>query len=74
MAQDTDDSKPINKNLVKVRLNVGGMTCQSCVNSVEKGVSAVQGVNNVSVSLLTNRAEIEIDSTVTSRQKIVECI
>ncbi|KAI3645756.1 hypothetical protein MP228_008684 [Amoeboaphelidium protococcarum] len=74
MAQDTDDSKPINKNLVKVRLNLGGMTCQSCVNSAEKGVRAVQGVKNVSVSLLTNRAEIEIDSTVTGRQKIVECI
>lgn len=37
-----------------VQYNVTGMTCAACSARVEKAVSAVKGVDNVSVNLLTN--------------------
>ena len=36
------------------RYNVGGMSCAACSARVEKAVSAVEGVTECSVSLLTN--------------------
>ncbi len=38
---------------------VSGMTCAACQNHVEKAVSKVQGVESVSVSLLTNSMSVE---------------
>ena len=39
--------------------NVNGMTCAACSARVEKAVSKVNGVNTVSVSLLTNSMGVE---------------
>ncbi len=41
-----------------VRLQIGGMTCASCVARVEKALSAVPGVQSASVNLATERAEV----------------
>ena len=40
-----------------ITLPVAGMTCASCVGSVEKAVGKVPGVRTVSVNLATGRAE-----------------
>ncbi|SDW74608.1 Cu2+-exporting ATPase [Lachnospiraceae bacterium KHCPX20] len=39
--------------------NVDGMTCAACVAHVEKAVKGVAGVEEVSVSLLTNSMQVE---------------
>jgi Cu+-exporting ATPase len=39
-------------------LSVGGMTCSSCVNTVETVLKAVPGVASASVSLLAGKAEV----------------
>src|SRR5690606_13954789 len=39
-----------------VRLQIGGMTCASCIARVEKALSAVPGVESASVNLATERA------------------
>ncbi|MDI9409676.1 MAG: heavy metal translocating P-type ATPase [Candidatus Pacebacteria bacterium] len=41
-----------------ISLNIGGMHCASCVARVEKSLSAVAGVTDVTVNLLTNEARI----------------
>ena len=41
------------------RYNVGGMSCASCSARVEKAVAKVEGVESVSVSLLTNSMAVE---------------
>jgi Cu+-exporting ATPase len=38
--------------------SIDGMTCGNCSNTVERATSAVEGVTSVSVSLMTNRAEV----------------
>ena len=41
------------KNLIRMDLHIEGMSCASCVAKVEKGLSKLTGVNEVSVNLAT---------------------
>ncbi len=44
------------------KYNITGMSCAACSSRVEKAVGAVEGVDNVSVSLLTNSMLVEGDA------------
>ena len=46
---------------MKEKFRVTGMSCAACVAHVTKAVEHVEGVNNVSVNLLTNSMEVEFD-------------
>ncbi|MEO8847674.1 MAG: heavy metal translocating P-type ATPase [Casimicrobiaceae bacterium] len=41
-----------------ITLKIGGMTCASCVNRVEKAIAKVPGVISVSVNLATEQARV----------------
>ncbi len=45
-------------------LNVSGMSCSHCVQSIEKALSAINGINSVSVSLENKTVTIEHDGNV----------
>ncbi|KAF6252600.1 heavy metal P-type ATPase [Scenedesmus sp. NREL 46B-D3] len=45
-----------------LQLTVGGMSCASCVGSVEEAVRRLPGVHSVSVSLLTQQAAVTYDA------------
>ncbi|KAI1279358.1 E1-E2 ATPase-domain-containing protein [Xylaria sp. FL0933] len=55
-------------------LRVGGMTCGSCTSSVEAGFKGVEGVGNVSVSLVMERAVIMHDPQRISAEQIKDII
>ncbi len=59
---------------VKAKLRVGGMTCASCVASVENAVKKLPGVKKVTVSLMTETAEVEFDPQLVDPEKIAEKI
>tara|TARA_R110002072_G_scaffold116464_3_gene246932 strand:+ start:111 stop:404 length:294 start_codon:yes stop_codon:yes gene_type:complete len=42
--------------------NVSGMTCNGCKSSVEKSISALENVENISVDLENKSAEIKMKS------------
>jgi len=44
-----------------VTLDVGGMTCASCVRRVEKALSRVDGVRSAEVNLATEKASVAFD-------------
>ena len=46
-------------NTANVTLQVGGMTCASCVGRVEKALKALPGVLSASVNLATERASVQ---------------
>ena len=50
-------------------LDIGGMTCASCVARVEKRLQRLDGVN-AEVNLATERARVEFPSTVTPEQLV----
>ncbi|AZD27483.1 heavy metal translocating P-type ATPase [Pseudomonas chlororaphis] len=43
-----------------LELNIGGMTCASCVGRVERALSKVAGVTRVSVNLANERAHVDL--------------
>ena len=45
-----------------VDLNISGMSCASCVSSVEKALRKLPAVESVSVNLATERAHVELKS------------
>ncbi|KAI9338795.1 hypothetical protein BDR26DRAFT_838059 [Obelidium mucronatum] len=56
------------------KLEVGGMTCASCVASVESIVGSLDGVDSVHVSLLTNMAVIKHDSKRIGTRQLISTI
>jgi P-type Cu+ transporter len=55
-------------------LAVEGMTCGACTSAVESGFKHVAGVKHFSISLLSERAVVEHDSSLLSAEKIAEII
>ena len=48
---------------IQAKLNIEGMTCASCVGRVEKAMSALEGVSDVSVNLASEQARLTVDSS-----------
>lgn len=46
----------------KIKLSIYGMHCASCANNVEKSLKKITGVKEISVSAITNKAIIEVES------------
>ena len=49
--------------LTETTINVGGMSCENCVKSVEKGINELQGVAEVKVSLSDSIAYVKFDGS-----------
>jgi copper chaperone CopZ len=47
-----------------IRLNVTGMSCEGCADSVRSALSQVGGVHNADVSLDQKTAVLEVEDTV----------
>jgi copper chaperone len=60
--------------LTEVTLNVGGMHCDMCVVSIEKGVEALDGVEFVKVELNDSTAVVKFNETETSLADIRQAI
>lgn len=48
----------------KVKLSIEGMHCGSCAVNIEKAIGKIDGVDNVSVSAMTNKAIVNADDSV----------
>lgn len=57
-----------------VKINVEGMTCNSCVRSIEDNVGSKPGVNKISVSLSDEIASIWYNPSITSSEKLKDII
>ena len=61
-------------HMATTTLRVGGMTCGACTSAVEAGFKGVEGVGNVSVSLVMERAVIVHDPETVTAAQIQEII
>lgn len=59
---------------VKEKFDVTGMSCSACSAHVEKSVSKVEGVSQVTVNLLTNSMQVEFDDTKTDAEGIIKAV
>ena len=55
-------------------LNVEGMSCQHCVNSIKKAVGELNGIRNVQVDLNSKKVTVEFDPQLVSVQTVKETI
>jgi P-type Cu+ transporter len=58
----------------KVKLEVEGMTCATCVRKVEKALSSSPGVLSASVNLATNAALVEVVPGVAEPERMAEAV
>ncbi len=56
------------------KFNVTGMTCSACSASVEKAVKKLEGINSVSVNLLTNSMVVHYNEEVIDENNIIEAV
>ena len=59
---------------MKEKFDVTGMTCSACSSRVEKCVSKLEGVKEVSVNLLTNSMQVEFNDAVIQEQRIIDAV
>ena len=55
-------------------LNVEGMSCNHCVNSVKNSVGSISGVNKVEVDLAAKKVTVEFDGELVNIQSIKDTI
>ncbi|NPA42361.1 MAG: heavy-metal-associated domain-containing protein [Aquificae bacterium] len=48
----------------EIEFKVQGMTCQHCVNTVQRAVSSVEGVSKVEVFLDTGTVKVQLEGDV----------
>ncbi|MHA1971764.1 MAG: heavy metal translocating P-type ATPase [Candidatus Hodarchaeales archaeon] len=58
----------------KITLGIKGMTCASCVASIEKGLNKVEGVFDVSVNLMAEKAIVKYDPKKVELEKLIEAV
>lgn len=58
----------MSENGIVKTISIEGMMCSHCTGTVEKALNAVDGVNNVTVSLENKNAVVTVDDTVTDKQ------
>ena len=61
-------------NLQNATLKVQGMSCGHCVNAVETGVGALNGINDVKVNLAEAEVAVSFNDAQVSLEQIKEAI
>jgi Cu+-exporting ATPase len=59
---------------MKESLQIEGMHCAGCANSVEKALSQVEGVSEASVNLATEKALVEFENGEVTREKLKQAV
>lgn len=64
LAPLTTQSGDPGPNVSTVVLEIGGMSCTACGNSLEKTLMRLKGVKNASVAFINNKAHVTYDDNV----------
>lgn len=60
--------------VVEATIDIGGMHCENCVKSIEKGINGVEGIAEAIVSLNDSNAAVKFDATKTDLVSIEKAI
>ncbi len=68
----TETDKPV--QIVQTTFDIGGMDCDMCVKSVEKGINGLAGIESVAVSLNDSNAVVKYDASKVQLAEIEKAI
>ncbi len=57
-----------------IKLDINGMTCASCVSTIENAIRGVEGVQAVSVNLTIEKAQVDFDPSLVQTREIIKAI
>ncbi len=73
-----EEARPVTQtspeNLVKISLDVEGMTCAGCEGAVVSSLKNIEGVTEASASHQTGKTEVQFDRTLVSEEEMAEAI
>lgn len=71
----TSDNKTIELDKIeRVTLKLSGMSCTNCANAVEKALDKTEGVTDVSVNFAVEKAYVDYDPTLVSREDLIATV
>ena len=71
---DENASANVNAEIVETTISVGGMHCDMCVTSIEKGVNELKGIDYVKASLEDSTTIVKFDAAKTNLAEIEKAI
>lgn len=74
LSDSEDEDEEMLAGVSTTTLSVGGMTCGACTSAVEGAFKDVAGIKSFSISLLSERAVIEHDTSLITAEKLAETI
>ncbi|WP_199622574.1 heavy metal translocating P-type ATPase [Paenibacillus alkalitolerans] len=72
MTSTTHDHPNAQPGEERITLGITGMTCAACITRIEKNLSKVQGVKQVSINLATEKATVVYDPRETTVDQLIE--
>ena len=57
-----------------VLLQVSGMTCTGCANTIQRALSAIDGTSNVRATFVTSTADFDLDTAVTTVHEAIASV
>jgi len=72
--QHTANNEKTPAVMVEMNLKIEGMTCDDCETSIQKGVTALAGIDSISANYEDSTAFVRFDSTRTNLKEISEAI
>uniref|UniRef100_A0A671RBY2 P-type Cu(+) transporter n=1 Tax=Sinocyclocheilus anshuiensis TaxID=1608454 RepID=A0A671RBY2_9TELE len=68
------DAELATNTISKCFIQIGGMTCASCVANIERNLKNEHGVHSVLVALMASKAEVRFSPSIIDPQRIAEFI
>ena len=73
-----EEARPVTQtapeNLVKISLDVEGMTCAGCEGAVVSSLKNIEGVAEANASHQTGKTEVQFDKTLVTEEEMAEAI
>ena len=60
--------------MIKKTFEITGMSCSACSARIEKAVGKIVGAENVSVNLLTNSMQVNLDEKIFTEKNIIDAV
>ncbi|XP_052010785.1 copper-transporting ATPase 1-like [Xyrauchen texanus] len=69
-----NDADPSTNAISKCFIQIGGLTCASCVANIERNLKNEHGIHSILVALMASKAEVRYSPSIIDPQRIARCI